>query len=136
MALQGLYGGGEIAVSVDEDLISVERVRACFHRFSIQPSFAWRSQDIDLVFSSRIGPLVFYDVQGSFVFDGVPAKDHFREHRYLFLFEPAFTIRKSYKRLIGGFQIGHSSNLAGTGFLQDRVWMATSLGYRHRVPRD
>jgi hypothetical protein len=132
-SIQGFYGFGSSSIIGSLENKGITRLEVASHRLTVQPALSWSDDESEIAASVRLSPLFFHDVRGEFGARGVLASDHLHEHRRLVLWEPAVTFRRGYGRIIGEFQIGHSSNLAGVGFLQEKVWFSAGFGYRHRV---
>jgi hypothetical protein len=133
-SIQAFYGSGDVRIAGASENEAPTRVTLNYQRLTIQPALSFRADDMEIAASLRVGPLFFHNIQGEFGARGVLASDHLSEYRRVLLWEPAITIRRGYRRIMGEFQVGHSRNLERDGFLQEKVWFVAGFGYRHRVP--
>lgn len=127
----GLVGFGTVENHFPS-LTTGRDISANIIRFGIQPNFGYKSKYFSAAISARFVNLMYNNIEGDLIFDGVSQKTYLEDNKSNFLIEPALTLRGGFERIKLQLQIGYSLNASNSDFKQDKTSMTLGLNFNFK----
>ena len=129
----GLLGFGSFENHLPSTFITNPNIKgdisANLIRIGIQPSFGYKSKNIEAAISSRFASLNYSSIKGDLIFDNVNQATYLTDNKSNFVIEPAFTLRGGSEKIKLQLQLGFSFNSSNSDFRQDKSFGTVGLNY-------
>lgn len=121
----GAYGGVENHFTFDGG--NGGKLNANLVRVAVQPALGYKSRRVEGAFSSRIGMLNYFNVDGTLIRGNENQQQYLRDNRMQILIEPAVTVRGGLDALKLEAQLGRSFDVTDDAFPRDDAWASVGV---------
>ena len=123
----GLLGLGNFENHLKEN--SMGNISANILRVGIQPNLGFKSKYFSAAVSSRIVNLMYSNIEGNLIYEGLGQVKYLEDNSSNLLIEPAITLRTGFDKVKLQLQYGYSINLTKNDFKQDKTFLTLGVNF-------